>query len=421
MEYGLIGNPLGHSFSKPIHEALGGYPYQLCPLEPEALPGFLQRRDFLGVNVTIPYKAAVIPYLDQVDPMAKAIGAVNTIVNRGGRLLGYNTDYLGFLYLARETGVELCGANLLILGSGGTSHTVTAAAKAQGARRIQIASRAPGPGRLTYEQAQEQKDVTLLVNTTPVGMYPNNQGCPIDPAAFPRLEGALDVVYNPLRTCLVQRAQALGLPAAGGLPMLAAQAKYAAELFLNRPLADAALETISREIWAQRSNLVLIGMPGSGKTSLGRLCAKALGRPFVDVDQTVAARAGMSIPAIFKAQGEEGFRRLEAQAVQRLARETGQVIATGGGCVLRKENLQALAQNGVILQVERPLDQLALGAGRPLSGSRQAVEALYQARQPLYRQAADGRVFNHTTLEEAARQAVAEFFRLAQPMAYRKD
>ena len=421
MEYGLIGNPLGHSFSKPIHEALGGYAYQLCPLEKEALPGFLQRRDFLGVNVTIPYKAAVIPYLDQVDPMAKAIGAVNTIVNRGGRLLGYNTDYLGFLYLARETGVDFAGKNLLILGSGGTSHTVSAAAKAQGARRIQIASRTPGPGQLSYEQALGQKDVELLVNTTPLGMYPNNQACPIDPGAFPSLEGALDVVYNPLRTCLVQRVRALGLPAAGGLSMLVAQAKYAAELFLNRPLGDAALETISREIWAQRANLVLMGMPGSGKTSLGRLCAQALGRPFADVDAAVEAEAGMAISAIFEKEGEEGFRRRETLAVQRLARETGQVIATGGGCVLRKENLQALAQNGVMLQVERPLDALALGAGRPLSGSRQAVEELYQARQPLYRQAAHGRVLNHTTLEEAARQAVAEFFRLAQPMAYRKD
>lgn len=421
MEYGLIGNPLGHSFSKPIHEALGGYAYQLCPLEPEALPGFLQRRDFLGVNVTIPYKAAVIPYLDQVDPMAKAIGAVNTIVNRGGRLIGYNTDYLGFLHLARAAGVDFAGKNLLILGSGGTSHTVSAAARAQGARRIQIASRSPGPGQLSYEQALAQPDVELLVNTTPLGMYPNNQACPIDPGAFPCLTAVLDVVYNPLHTCLVQQARALGLAAAGGLAMLVAQAKYAAELFLNRPLEDGALTAISREIWAKQANLVLIGMPGSGKTSLGRLCAKALGRPFLDVDAAVEAAAGMAVSRIFQQEGEEGFRRRETQAVQRLARETGQVIATGGGCVLRRENLQALAQNGVILLVERPLDQLALGAGRPLSGSREAVEALYQARQPRYRQAAAGVIQNHTTLEEAARQATAEFLRLARPSAYRKD
>ena len=409
MEYGLIGNPLGHSFSKPIHEALGGYAYRLCPLEPEALPGFLQRRDFLGVNVTIPYKAAVIPYLDQVDPMAKAIGAVNTIVNRGGRLIGYNTDYLGFLHLARETGVDFAGKNLLILGSGGTSHTVSAAARAQGARRIQIASRAPRPGQLSYEQALAQPDVELLVNTTPLGMYPNNQACPIDPGAFPCLTAVLDVVYNPLHTCLVQQARALGLAAAGGLAMLVAQAKYAAELFLNRPLEDDALTAISREIWAKQANLVLIGMPGSGKTQIGLRAAALLGRRALDADEEIVRRAGMSIPDFFARHGEEAFRRLETEVLGDFGKLSATVIATGGGVVTRPENRDLLRQNGVPVHVRRPLEELNT-EGRPLSKDMESLRRMERERMPLYRRFADAQIDNTETILQAAEAAVEAFY-----------
>lgn len=419
LKCGLLGRKLGHSYSPAIHGMLSDYGYRLFEREPEELEDFLLHGDWDGINITIPYKKSVLPYCRELSPLAKEIGSVNTIVRRpDGGLFGDNTDAYGFESLVKKSGIDVRGKKALVLGSGGASVTVVAVLKRLGADSVTVISRS---GEDNYDNIQKHADARIIVNTTPLGMYPNNQACPIDPGAFPCLTAVLDVVYNPLHTCLVQQARALGLPAAGGLAMLVAQAKYAAELFLNRPLPDDALTAISREIWAKQANLVLIGMPGSGKTSLGRLCAKALGRPFVDVDAAVEAAAGMAVSRIFQQEGEDGFRRRETQAVLKLARETGQVIATGGGCVLRRENLQALAQNGVILLVERPLDQLALGAGRPLSGSRAAVEALYQARQPRYRQAAAGVIQNHTTLEEAARQATAEFLRLARPSAYRKD
>ena len=417
--YGLVGRRLGHSWSVPIHAALGCEGYRLIELEPDALASFLARPDIGGLNVTIPYKRDVMPLCDAIDPAAEAIGSVNTIVRGAdGKLTGYNTDIDGFLYMARRAGISLAGRKVVILGSGGASLTARAAARREGAREIIVISRA-GPD--NYENLSRHADAEILVNTTPVGMYPGNGAAPVDLNAFPHLTGVLDVIYTPRRTALLLQGSARGIPCSDGLPMLVAQAKRAEELFTGRPIPDSENERILSQLRREMTSIVLIGMPGSGKTSLGRLCAKALGRPFLDVDAAVEAAAGMAVSRIFQQEGEEGFRRRETQAVLKLARETGQVIATGGGCVLRRENLQALAQNGVILLVERPLDQLALGAGRPLSGSREAVEALYQARQPRYRQAAAGVIQNHTTLEEAARQATAEFLRLARPMAYRKD
>ncbi len=415
MEYGLIGMPLGHSFSKGIHEKLGGYAYSLHPLPPEELDAFFKARAFKGINVTIPYKRAVLPYCQYLDPAAKAIGAVNTIVNRGGRLYGYNTDCMGFLYLARTMGLTFRKRTVLILGSGGTHDTAAAVAREQGAGQVLTASRQSGPDRISYEDAARRKDVELVVNTTPLGMYPNVDAQPLDLSGFPRLQGVLDAVYNPLETKLIQQSRALGVPAAGGLAMLVAQAKYAAELFLNHSLPESAIGSITREIWRSRANLVFIGMPGSGKTSVGRICAKALGRPFVDLDAYIAQEAGMSIPAIFQAEGEGGFRARESRAIGRVARETGQVIATGGGAILKEENVLALRQNGVLLHLLRPLEALAYGKGRPLSQDKEAVARLWQERMPLYQQAASAQVFNTGTPTQTAQAAIECFNQIALP------
>ena len=417
MEYGLIGMPLGHSFSKPIHEKLGGYSYDLCPVSREEAEALLRARCFKGLNVTIPYKSFVIPYCDEIDQAAQAIGAVNTIVNTGGRLIGHNTDFAGFLYLARRMGVSFGGKTVLILGTGGTMKTVAAVARSEGAARVLCASRQPVPPALSYGDAAREKGVGILVNTTPVGMYPNNMDCPLDPALFPRLEAVLDAVYNPLETCLVQKARALGIPASGGLVMLTAQAKAAAEYFLGTSLPERKIAAISREIWQERANLVLVGMPGSGKTSVGRACARIMNRTFFDVDEEVVRQAGKPIADIFHQEGEAAFRTLETQVIRRLSQTGGQVISTGGGSILRRENIDALRQNGVLLHLFRPLEQLQQGHGRPLSQSRADIEKLWQTRSSLYTAAAQIRVENAGSLEDAARAACKAFEEAAQPPA----
>ncbi len=418
MEYGLIGLPLGHSFSKPIHERLGGYAYELCPVTEVEAAALLRSRAFKGLNVTLPYKQFVLPFCDALDPAAQSIGAVNTIVNRGGRLVGYNTDFYGFRHLANSLGVSFTGKTVLILGGGATHRTVAAVAQSEGAARILTASRTPGPDRISYEQARGEAGVQILVNATPVGMYPQVNDCPIDPAAFPALEAVLDVVYNPLETRLVQAARALGIPTGGGLAMLVAQAKYAAERFLDAPLPEESISSITREIWAQRANLVLIGMPGSGKTSLGEALARRLGRPFVDTDALIVQAAGKPIEAIFAEQGEAAFRDLEEAAVARVAKETGQIISTGGGSILRRANTDRLRQNGVLLHVYRPLEQLSIGAGRPLSQSRANNEALWQARAPLYASAAHCGIENIGSPALAAQRAYDAFLAAARPPQY---
>lgn len=418
MEYGLIGLPLGHSFSKLIHERLGGYAYELCPVTEEEAAALLRSRAFRGLNVTIPYKQFVIPFCDELDPAARAIGAVNTIVNRGGRLVGYNTDFDGFRYLANSLSVSFMGKTVLILGGGATHRTIAAAAQSEGAAHILTASRTPGPDRISYEQARREAGVQILVNATPVGMYPQVDDCPIDPAAFPALEAVLDVVYNPLETRLVQAARALGIPAGGGLAMLVAQAKYAAERFLDTVLPQESIPSITREIWAQRANLVLIGMPGSGKTRLGEALSRRLGRPFVDTDALIVQEAGQPIEAIFAQQGEAAFRDLEEAAIARAAKGTGQVISTGGGSILRRANVDRLRQNGVLLHVYRPLEQLSLGQGRPLSQSRADNEAIWQARAPLYAAAAHRKFENTDNPELAAQRAYDAFLAAAPPFQY---
>lgn len=411
MEYGLIGSKLGHSYSKIIHEMLCGYRYDLCPLPTEEeARAFLTRRAFKAINVTIPYKRLVMGFCSYIDPRAKAIGAVNTVVNRNGLLYGYNTDYLGFAYLADAHGVEFAGRTVLILGTGGTHNTTSAVAKDKGAARVLTVSRHPDPekGELSYAEAVHS-GADIVINTTPAGMYPNVGVCHLDVAAMPGLKAVLDVVYNPDKTELILRAEEAGVPVAvGGLEMLVAQAVYAAEYFLDRKFDDAPAEirAITAQLRKEQLNVALIGMPSCGKTTIGRALADRLGKRFVDLDEEIVRAAGRSIPDLFAAEGEDGFRAREAEQTARFAREGRQVLSCGGGVVKRPENLRALRQNGVVLFIDRPLDALTVGGGRPLSTSAEALKAMEAQRRPLYLAAADAVIPNETTVADAVAAAL---------------
>ena len=411
MEYGLIGAKLGHSYSKIIHEMLCGYHYDLCPLPTEEeARAFLEKRAFKAINVTLPYKRLVMEYCSFIDPRAKAIGAVNTVVNKNGLLYGYNTDYLGFAYLCDTHGVDFAGKTVLILGTGGTHNTTSAVARDKGAARILTVSRRPDPekGELSYADAVHS-GAQIVLNTTPAGMYPNVGVCNLDVAAMPGLEAVVDVVYNPNKTELILRAEEAGVPVAvGGLEMLVAQALYAAEYFLDRKFEDASgeIRRITAALRREMLNIALIGMPSSGKTTLGRLLAKQLHRPFVDLDEEIVKADGRSIPDIFAAEGEEGFRARETAQTRRFGKEKGQLLSCGGGVVKRPENLRALRQNGVVLFLDRPVEALAVGGGRPLSSSMDALRTMEAQRRPLYLAAADAVIPNTGTLEDTLRAAL---------------
>ena len=407
MEYGLLGERLGHSFSPQIHRDLAGYDYQLLPTPPEAVEDLFARRAFQGLNVTIPYKRTVMPLCDEIDPRAAAIGAVNTVVNQNGRLTGYNTDIDGFLYMARRAGVDMAGKKVVILGSGGTSRTARAAAGELGAREIVTVSR---HGEDNYQNLSRHADAQVLVNTTPVGMYPNWGQSPVSLESFPALEGVLDVVYNPLRTALLLQAEERGLPRSCGLPMLVAQAKRAAELFTGQNIDDSRAEAVLHGLRGQLTSIVLIGMPGCGKTTVGRALAGKLGRTFVDLDEEIVRRAGTSIPEIFAREGEAGFRERESALVREFGERTGLVVSTGGGVVTRRENYIPLKQNGLLLHLRR--DPAALPTdGRPLSQAT-APEELWRRRAPLYAAFADGEIDNNGTLAGTLEQIEKEMTKL---------
>ena len=400
LEYGLIGAKLGHSFSPEIHAKIGHYPYELRELDPEGVRQLLEERTFRGLNVTIPYKELVIPLLDEVSDRARKIGAVNTIVNRNGRLYGDNTDYSGAAALIRHAGVKISGRKVLILGTGGTSKTLRAVTEDMGAREIVRVSRHGGEGLCTYEEVSRlHSDAQVIVNTTPVGMFPNAEGCPLEPERFPALEGVVDVVYNPLSTRLVQSARKLGFPAEGGLYMLCAQAVYAAARFFDRETDDSRIDGIYRAVLREKQNVVLIGMPSCGKTTVGRWVARRLNRPFRDTDKLIVQRAGKTIPEIFAEKGEDGFRQLEAEIVAETARESGVVIATGGGSVLNPESVRRLKQNGLIFFLDRPLEKLRPTGDRPLSSSTDALRKRFEERYPLYNAVCDRRIPADGTIE----------------------
>ena len=396
--YGLLGRKLGHSWSVPIHQALGCEDYRLIELEPEELGDFLRREDIGGLNVTIPYKRDVMAFCDVIDEGAKAIGSVNTIVRREGKLYGYNTDIDGFLYMLRRARISLMGKKVVVLGSGGASLTAQAAARREGAREVVVVSRA-GPD--NYENLpQRHGDAEVLVNTTPVGMWPDMTGRPVDLFAFPDMEAVADVIYNPGRTGLLLQAKKGGLRRAGGLPMLVAQAKRAEELFFDKAIPDGETENIIAQLWRDRTNLVLVGMPGCGKTTVGRALARLSGKPFVDLDEEIVRRADKPIPEIFRTEGEEAFRALEAQALAEICAQSGQVIATGGGAVLRAENRDIMRRAGRVYFLRRALEELPTD-GRPLS-QKGSLEEMYRVRKPLYSAAADTVIDNSVALEATA-------------------
>ena len=404
MRYGLLGEHLPHSFSKEIHEKLGKYVYEMIEVPPEQLDAFMRAKDFAGINVTIPYKQAVIPYLDALSDRAKAIGAVNTISNRDGRLYGDNTDLAGLEALIRRMGLELEGKTVLIAGTGGTSKTARAAAERLGAAEIVRMSRTGREGALTYEQACAQYGgAEILINPTPCGMYPVTDGIPVDLDRLPQLTGVVDVIYNPLTTRLGREARARGIKAENGLAMLVAQAVRAAEVFTGEAFPGA-IDRIYHEILSEKRNIVLTGMPGSGKTTLGKLLAETLGRELVDTDAEIVKAAGMPIAEVFQAHGEAYFRDLETQVIRDLSQTGGKVIATGGGAVLRQENVDALKMNGVIVFLDRPLEDLLPTEDRPLSNNAEKLRKLHKTRYPIYLAAADKHVSVYGTPEETLKK-----------------
>ncbi len=391
MKYGLIAERIGHSFSPEIHAMLDTHEYELCAIAPSELDGFMKKRDFAAINVTIPYKEAVIPYLDEISPQAAEIGAVNTIVNRDGKLYGYNTDFFGMKELANKIGIEFSGKKVLICGTGGTSKTARAVARDGGAREIVVLSRTARGGTLTYEEAYElHADAEILINTTPVGMFPNCDGAPVDLAKLPRVRRVLDAVYNPLRTDLVLQAKKRGIRAEGGLYMLVAQGVAASEIFTGRKYPAETLDGIYAKILARRENIVLVGMPACGKSTIGASLAAELGRELYDLDAEIIADRGMPISDIFAKEGEAGFRDTETRVLRRrVSPLTGAVIATGGGAILRDENLRLLRRNGRLIFLDRPLEQLLPTEDRPLASSAEKIRALYAARINRYRACAD--------------------------------
>lgn len=388
--YGCIGEHLPHSFSKEVHGQIGGYAYELKELAPEELPAFMVVRPFRGINVTIPYKQAVIPYLDGIDETARAIGAVNTIVNRDGKLYGFNTDLDGLISLIRRIGLDLSGKKVLIPGTGGTSRTAVFAAEKLGAREIHRISRTGKEGSLTYEKAlQDHTDAEIVLNTTPCGMYPEQDAQPLSLEPFHCLEGVADVIYNPLRSRLVLDARSRGIPAEGGLYMLVAQAVRASEYFLDTVYPDGLTDRIYERILQQKENIVLIGMPGSGKSAVGRILAEKTGRPYADTDHLITERAGKTIPDIFREDGEPAFRELESGIIRDLSKQGGWIVSTGGGAVLRTENVSALRQNGRLYWLNRDPGALVPTDDRPLADTPEKIKQLYLSREPVYRAAAD--------------------------------
>ena len=389
MKYGLIGEKLAYSHSPAIHGMLADYEYGLYPLTPGELPAFLGREDIGGLNVTIPYKREVLPYCDELTDKARRIGSVNTLVyDAQRRILGDNTDYDGFLYMLGRAGITLAGKKVVLLGSGGASLAARAAAEDAGAREVVTISRA---GENNYENLAWHADAEVLVNCTPVGTFPNLGECPVSLDAFPQLTGVADLIYNPLRSRLVLLAMERGIPATGGLAMLVAQARAAAERFTGRPIPAQRTEEVLAAMTKKLENVVLIGMPGAGKTTVGGAVAQQLGRPFFDTDAMVVEQAGMPIPDIFRLDGEPGFRARERAALIDAAREGGRVIATGGGAPLFLENQRLLRQNGRIFFLTRALEKLPT-EGRPLSTD---LNAMYEARMPVYRAFADVAVDNN--------------------------
>lgn len=413
MRFGLIGNPLGHSHSPYLQNLFGADGYELRPLAESELGAFMRERDFEGINVTIPYKRSVIPYLDAVDASAEMCGAVNTVVNRGGVLTGYNTDLYGMDFAMRAASVELRGKKVAVLGSGGTAHTACALAHLRGAARVTVVSR---NGAHNYGNLGDIADTQTVINATPVGMYPHIAASPVDLNDFPAAEGVFDAVFNPLRTRLTQQADDARLKYGSGLLMLAAQAEIAAHLFTEgffapdiTPERAEKITEAKRSLETSLSNVVLCGMPSSGKSTVGRLLAERLGKAFVDTDEEIERKTGRSIPEIFAEGGEAAFRAAERETVAECGMRQGAVIATGGGAPLDPENRKNLKANGVVFWLQRDLSALST-EGRPLSVNAENLRKMYEVRRPVYAAFADAEADNNGTPQDTAAYIAEEFY-----------
>ncbi len=390
MEYGCIGEHLTHSFSKEIHSLLADYKYEIREIPKDKLDEFMMQRDFRAINVTIPYKQAVIPHLFWVSETAQKIGAVNTIVNRDGKLYGYNTDFYGLTALINKNDISLAQKKVLILGSGGTSKTANAVAEHLGAKEIYTVSRKSDKGLITYEEMYDNHtDADVIINTTPVGMFPNINAQPVELNRFSLLSGVVDAIYNPLRSRLVLEAESLGIRATGGLYMLVAQAAFAVEKFIGAPLCEEKISEVYNSLVSQKINIVLTGMPACGKSTIGAKLSRITGKPFIDTDKLIVKRAGKPITEIFKEIGEEGFRKLEGEVIADIGNIGGHIIATGGGAVLSQENIKNLKANGRIYYIDRPLDWLGATSDRPLSSNREDLAKRYFERYEIYKTTAD--------------------------------
>lgn len=400
MEYGLIGEKLGHSFSKAIHEMIADYTYELKEIKKEDFDKFMIDRDFKCINVTIPYKKDVIPYLDFISEEAKKIGAVNTIINKDGKLYGYNTDYYGLKLLIQKQNIELTDKNVLVLGTGGTSLTAKAVLSDLNAKKILQASRQNSSEYISYDEIYNY-DINYIVNTTPIGMYPNNSARLIDVSKFKNLRGLVDVVYNPLSTNLVLDAKELNIKANGGLYMLIAQAVYAIKLFKNKEIDDAVIDAIYHKLVKEKLNIVLIGMPSCGKTTIGSILSKKLNKELFDIDSLIVDEVGMEIKDYMKLNDEKSFREVESNIVKEVSKGNNSIISTGGGVILNKNNIVNLKQNGLIIFIDRKLENLTPTASRPLTSNFSDLEKKYNERINLYREYADIVVDNNKNIDDA--------------------
>lgn len=411
MEYGLLGAKLSHSFSKEIHEKIAEYRYDLIEVAPEDLDRFMKEKQFKAINVTIPYKQKVIPYLDELTEAAISIGAVNCIRNENGRLIGHNTDYDGMLGLLRHAGIEISGKKVLILGTGGTSDTALAVCNTLGAKYAVKVSRTEKEGAITYEKAQvEYGDAEIIINTTPCGMYPNPYETPLNLDAYETLEGVVDVIYNPLQTALVLEATLRNIKAESGLYMLVEQAVKASEFFLGTKYDSHVTEEVYKALYQKKQNIVLTGMPSCGKTTVGKLLARKLNRPFYDTDVLIEQKSKMQISELFANYGESYFRNLETEVVKEIAMETGCVIATGGGVVLRKENVNALKLNGAVFFIDRALEDLMPTEDRPTASNKEQIAKRYEERYPIYTTTCDYIIPNQETVDTVVDGIIKEFF-----------
>lgn len=408
--YGCIGEKLKHSFSKEIHNAFADYTYDIIEIPRSELEAFAKKADFSAINVTIPYKELIMPYLYEIDDGARAIGAVNTVVNRDGRLYGYNTDFYGMSMLLSHAGISVEGKKVAILGTGGTSKTAEAVCAALGARETVRVSRKGHEGAITYDMLYTlHSDCNVIINTTPVGMYPCIYDCPIRLEEFKSAVGVIDAIYNPLRTPLIMKARELGMRAEGGLYMLVAQAVRASEIFLGKVYPEGTVDSVYKTILSSKENIVLTGMPASGKSTVGAIISERLGRTFIDTDELIVKKAGKPITEIFDEGGEALFREIECEVIKEVSASTSAVIATGGGAVLRQENIDALRENGRIYFIDRPLEALVPTSDRPTASNAESIKKRYAERYGIYTSTADKIISADCDADKVAELIIGDF------------